>query len=86
MAAFDDLPPLADHAFFLIVLLLVVFWLYMKVALVRARLAGRAPADGPPDGVPRWQLRLAGWRWTGTVLVAVGVLIAAALAVFGVTA
>lgn len=85
MAAFDDLPPLADHAFFLIVLLLVDFWLYMRVAITRARLAGRDASDGPPDGIPRWQLRLAGWRWTGTVLVGVGVLLAAALAVLGVT-
>ena len=84
MSAFGDLPPLADHAFFLIAGLLVVFWLYMKIALVRGRLARRAP-DEPPPKVPAWQLRLAEARWSSVVLIAIGVVLAVALARLGVT-
>ena len=85
MIAFGDLPPLADHAFFLIAGLLVVFWLYMKIAIVRGRLARRDAGEPPPD-VPAWQLRLAEARWSSVVLLAIGVLLAIALALFGVTA
>lgn len=68
MAAFDNLPPLSPFAMVCIVGLLIVFWVWMKVKLLRDRIAIRAEeGEGPPDA-PAWQLRLAAAPNTGLIL------------------
>lgn len=84
MAAFDDLPQLSDHGFALILVLLVVFWVYMKVRLLRERLALRGPDEEPPRA-PGWQHALARWRWTFPLLGLVALALIGALLAFGVT-
>ncbi|MDJ0975009.1 MAG: hypothetical protein QNJ98_11155 [Planctomycetota bacterium] len=85
MLAFEDLPQLSDHGFVLIVVLLVVFWVYMKVKLLRERLALRGPDEEPP-AAPRWQHALARASWTFPVLGVLALALIGAMLAFGVTA
>lgn len=69
MAAFDDLPPLSPVSLACIVGLLITFWIYMKVKLLRDRITARAEdGEGPPDDAPAWQMRLAASPRTGPML------------------
>lgn len=68
MAAFESLPDLSPFALICIVGLLIVFWVWMKVKLLRDRTAIRAEeGDAPPDA-PAWQQRLATGQNTGLIL------------------
>ena len=83
--ATDEMPDLLPHAPFLLAGLLVVFWVYMKVRMLRERLALRGPDDVPPKA-PGWLLRLARAQHTNLVLAALAAGLIVALAWFGVLA
>lgn len=85
MAAFDDFPPLLPHAPFLIAGVLIVFWVYMKVRLLRERLALRGDGEDQPIAAA-WMHRLAGWAHTNVLLGAIALALVGCMAVFGMVA
>ncbi len=83
MASFDDLPELETHGLALIVGLLVTFWVFLKVKLLRERIALRTEGEDAPKA-PAWQHALARSPRTTVVLGTIAVLLVAAMAYFGI--
>jgi hypothetical protein len=79
MATLDNLPPLSSWATAGLVGLLLVFWLGMRIRILRGRQARRGP-DEAPVPAPRWMRALADEAWILPVLAALGAGCAALLA------
>lgn len=69
-----DLPPLPLHSAFLLAGIIFVWWIHLKVSLVRRR-----RAQGTPSSAPAWQRRLADWRATGPLLLVLAIGLGVAL-------
>lgn len=63
LLAEDGLPKLAPHSAFLIMGLVVVFWLYTRVSIIRRHLDREGPDGPPPPRAFRWMVGLAGASW-----------------------
>ncbi len=83
MASFEDLPPLEPPFAFLSAGLLVIFWLFMRVRILRSRIALREEGEAPPHA-PKWMHSLAASERTMPVLGVVALLIVGAIAVLAV--
>ncbi len=81
MASFEELPTLEPHFAFLAAGLLVVFWLFMRVRILRSRIALREEGEPPPDA-PGWMHSLARSPRTMPLLGIAALLLAGAIAFF----
>ena len=79
MKRLEDLPDLPPATPFLLALLFLVWWLHLRIGIVRRRQATRGADEGP---VPTWAwLRwLADRTWIGPVLAVAAVVLIVAVA------
>ncbi len=78
MKYLEDLPPLPEPATWLIIGLLLVFWLTMRIRILRRRQARRGP-DEAPFPAWDWMRTLAALPWMLPALAVLAVLLVAAL-------
>ena len=71
MLALEDLPPPSDATFVALIGLVVLFWIGMRVHLLRRAMARRNPGAPPPEGAA-WLRRLAAWPGTYPALYVLG--------------
>lgn len=68
LLADDGLPQLAPHSAFLIMGLVLVFWLYARISIIRRQLERQGPDSPPPPRAFRWMVGLARLPWLFPVL------------------